>query len=144
MGDLSGFAARLNDKLFNVKILVGLERGNLKPGKVKQHVRNYQLFDNVVWIRRTDTGEMVPIIGGNAAYFLKHFACGRDDMPFEQSKLQALINGGIWNGNKKTQEYDVPNKKFGWMRCDCAPDHATLFDWSSPLIWRRVTHDITA
>ena len=41
---------------------------------------------------------------------------GGSDMPFEQSKLQALINGGIWSNGKKSIVYKIG----GGMACAVA------------------------
>jgi hypothetical protein len=65
-------------------------------------------------------------------------------MPFEQPTLQALINGGIWVGSKKTQTYKVKHESFNWERCSSPPLHAEQLDWTSPLIWCRVLAPVTA
>lgn len=135
--ELTDFATEIGDKTFNVKVLVGLEQGNVKTGRVKQHASHFQLGRNVVWLRRTDTGEKVPIIGGDAKFFLQQFAWQRSDMAFEQSKLQALINGGIRSNGKLTLIYKMKEEAFDWERTS-APAHYQQLDWTSPLIWARV------
>ena len=135
---LKNFAKELDDKLHNVKVFVDWKTGNVKEGKVKQHIKNFQLWSNVVWIRRTDTGEVVPIVGGAAKYFMEHFGKRRNDMPFEQPKLQALMNGGIRVGGKKTSTYKIKHESFDWELCESAPLHSEQLDWTSPTIWCRV------
>ena len=67
--ELSAFAVEIDDELHNVMVLVHRRQGNLKAGKVKQHAKHYQLDTSVVWIRRTGTGEKVPVVGGDAKFF---------------------------------------------------------------------------
>ena len=73
----SAFATEIKDEVHNVNVLLGIRQGNVKAGRVKKHAMNHCLGRSLVWIRRTDTGEKVPIIGGQAKFFIEFFAWRR-------------------------------------------------------------------
>jgi hypothetical protein len=92
-------SARTNE----LKAVVGA--GNSKPlDQLPRHRRGWQLLQRIQWLVHVDTSEMVPIVGGDASLFIKHFAtwCDSNLTGLSAERLNGFLNGGwYWSNSEK-------------------------------------------
>ena len=95
--------------------------------KLPLHRKFWQLQQKLQWIQRVDAPDIVlPIIGGDGAYFEKTFAWRRDDTRlFDGSRLNQLLTKGFIKSNGKPVSFYHPDgSSYMWQRLDAEPHDA--------------------
>ena len=96
--------------------------------KLPRHRAHWQLLQRVQWLQCVETEECVPVVGGDGDYFVKKFACAREDMQaFDGSRLNQLLNKGwLWRHGEQSNIYtQKSNSSLRWKRLDELPADAS-------------------
>ena len=104
--------------------------------KLPRHRAHWQLLQRVQWLQCVETEECVPVVGGDGDYFVKKFACAREDMQaFDGSRLNQLLNKGwLWRHGEQSNIYtQKSNSSLRWKRLDEPPADASSLLPSVPL-----------
>jgi hypothetical protein len=108
---------------------------------VPLHQTHWQRLERVVWLRRVGTEDLLPIVGGDGEFYVKHFVGPQhreDTRLFDGKRLQHFVkHGWVWS---TTQSYEFGQKgtNVRWRRCDIGfiPDdiesHGLLYMQSGP------------
>ena len=104
--------------------------------KLPLHKYNWQLVQRIQWIRRLDDPNVIlPIIGGDGAFFVQHFAGKRPDTRlFYGSRLNQLLNKGFIKSHGKAATFYHPHgSQYMWELLGAAPPDAEqrLLWWST-------------
>jgi hypothetical protein len=77
--------------------------------KLPRHRAHWQLLvlQRVQWLQCVETEECVPVVGGDGDYFVKKFACAREDMQaFDGSRLnEPALEQGLAMAERGAIEY---------------------------------------
>ena len=75
--------------------------------KLPRHRAHWQLLQRVQWLQCVETEECVPVVGGDGDYFVKKFACAREDMQaFDGSRLnEPALEQGMAMAERGAIEY---------------------------------------
>ena len=106
--------------------------------KLPRHRAHWQLLvlQRVQWLQCVETEECVPVVGGDGDYFVKKFACAREDMQaFDGSRLNQLLNKGwLWRHGEQSNIYtQKSDSSLRWKRLDEPPADASSLLPSVPL-----------
>jgi hypothetical protein len=104
-----------------LKGLVG--DGNSTPlDKLPRHRRGWQLLQRVQWLMHVETGEMVPVIGGDGTRFVTNFAgwCSFNLLGLSGERLNTFLNAG-WYWSNGFKEYRL---RSSWALAAKPPEHA--------------------
>ena len=128
-------------------LVVGSKKNNLlrelvdpankkRLDQLPRHRAHWQLLQRVQWLQCVETAECVPVVGGDGDYFVKNFACAREDMQaFDGSRLNQLLNKGwLWRNGEKSNIYtQKSDSSLRWKRLDEPPADASSLLPSVPL-----------
>jgi hypothetical protein len=115
----------LIDSSYKNQLAVLVDVSNKKTvAQLPRHRCGWQLLQRVQWLTHVDTGEMVPIIGGDATKFVSNFdAWCNSNLPDDGSlgsRLTHFLNDGwCWSNTKK-----VPLFRSTWALSDAPPPDA--------------------
>ena len=118
---LAGSDDRLHQDL---RKLAGLriERSDAKA--LPRHKQHWQLLERVVWLERVDTGELLPIIGGEGTFYVDNF-CGKLDSRADThsfvghgSRLNTFMNNGYVHSTTRSYEFGQRGSNVRWLRRD--------------------------
>jgi hypothetical protein len=111
----------------NLLAYLGANEHSTATKRPPQHIKQWQLQDRAMAVRRDDTGQSYLVIG-DAKHFLEHHRQpGMEAL--DGSKLQSLLNGNYQSGGKKTDTYRPGRKsKVGWQRVMPANVEKELLD----------------
>jgi hypothetical protein len=126
--------AKQEDLISRSKNQKNLLRDLVDPGnkhaidKLPKHRKHWQLLQRVQWLQRVDTGELVPVIGGDGEYFVNEFAAARADTKFfDGLRLnQFLEKGWLWSNSDKAYEYTQKGCTARWRLLADPPAGAYL------------------
>ena len=115
------------EKLDNLSAIVNADNSKSLES-LPLHHKHWQLLERVRWLQRSHSAELLlPIIGGDCGYYVKHF-CGpqyrADTARFDSSRLNQLLHKGwLWSANEKCTEYRHKGQRVGegWRVADHAP-----------------------
>jgi hypothetical protein len=92
----------------NMRVLIGLHRGNIKPGACKSHEALWVRFADVKWLKRDGHLEFIYTIGpcNSPQHFIDMVAKKRDppDMPFNNADTLRRFLKGEYKARGKTIE----------------------------------------
>ena len=84
-----------------LRLLVGAGSGQaakMPLASLSQHRCGWQLRARVRWLRNIRTGELIPVLGGEAAIFMRHHGQYHDDLCHaEQSRLNEFVGKGWYD-----------------------------------------------
>ena len=93
-GDIVGLPRASN---FNV--MLGISKSTRKDGTPTLHAANWTWLgdgSSMQWIQQDSGGELVPILGGTAAWFFEHFVHRRGDLKkISAESLRKLLAGNV-------------------------------------------------
>ena len=71
--------------------------------QLPMHVKNWQLMERCCWLQRVDNLDVIPVVGGDGAFFVNNFAHRRTDTSaFLSNRLNEFISKGwLWSNTEK-------------------------------------------
>jgi hypothetical protein len=118
LGELAGSDKSLNQDL---RKLVGLRVVKNTAVTLPRHKQHWQLLDRVVWLKHVETDELLPIIGGDGAFYVANF-CGpshrEETRFFDGSRLNSFINNGYIHSTTRSEEFAQKGCPHRWRRCE--------------------------
>jgi hypothetical protein len=83
----------------NFNVMLGISKSNRQDGAPTRHAANWTWLgdgSSMQWIQQDSSSELVPILGGTAAWFFEYFVHRRDDLKqISAESLRKLLAGNV-------------------------------------------------